>query len=111
MTAKPAKKWTGKGEGKEKSAGVATAVKSAPGGITYVEWSYAKDNKLGIAQIDNGGGPVELTQTIVGLTGPSGVLPHALSELVQVSVRERNSETLKTGPSGTVQSVCSRFDL
>ena len=37
-----------------------------------------------------GGGPVELTQTIVGLTGPSGVLPHALSELVQVSVRERN---------------------
>lgn len=27
------------------------------------------------------------------------------------SVRERNSETLKAGPSGTVQSVCSRFDL
>jgi type VI secretion system protein ImpH len=37
-----------------------------------------------------GGGPVEMTQTIVGLTGPSGVLPHALSELVQVSVRERS---------------------
>ncbi|WP_439615449.1 type VI secretion system baseplate subunit TssG [Shinella sp.] len=37
-----------------------------------------------------GGGPVEMTQTLVGLTGPSGVLPHALSELVQVSVRERN---------------------
>jgi type VI secretion system protein ImpH len=37
-----------------------------------------------------GGGPVEVTQTLVGLTGPSGVLPHALSELVQVSVRERN---------------------
>ena len=36
------------------------------------------------------GGPIEMTQTIVGLTGPSGVLPHALSELVQVSVRERN---------------------
>lgn len=36
------------------------------------------------------GGPIELTQTMVGLTGPSGVLPHALSELVQVSVRERN---------------------
>jgi len=36
------------------------------------------------------GGPVEATQTLVGLTGPSGVLPHALSELVQVSVRERN---------------------
>lgn len=36
------------------------------------------------------GGPIEMTQTMVGLTGPSGVLPHALSELVQVSVRERN---------------------
>lgn len=37
-----------------------------------------------------GGGPVEMMQTLVGLTGPSGVLPHAVSELVQVSVRERN---------------------
>ncbi|MGI6853537.1 type VI secretion system baseplate subunit TssG [Mesorhizobium sp. 1B3] len=36
------------------------------------------------------GGPVEATQTLVGLTGPSGVLSHALSELVQLSVRERN---------------------
>jgi phosphate transport system substrate-binding protein len=60
------KKWTGKGEGKEKSAGVANAVKATPGGITYAEWSYAKDNKLGIAQIDNGAGPVELTGESVG---------------------------------------------
>jgi phosphate transport system substrate-binding protein len=60
------KKWTGKGEGKEKSAGVANAVKSTDGGITYAEWSYAKDNNLGIAQIDNGSGPVELTGESVG---------------------------------------------
>jgi phosphate transport system substrate-binding protein len=65
-TAAPAKKWTGKGEGKEKSAGVAAAVKSTEGGITYAEWSYAKDNNLGIAQVDNGGGPVELTGDSVG---------------------------------------------
>ena len=65
-TAEPAKKWTGKGEGKEKSAGVAGAVKATEGGITYAEWSYAKDNKLGIAQIDNGAGPVELTGESVG---------------------------------------------
>ncbi len=65
-TAKPDKKWTGKGEGKEKSAGVAAGVKGTEGGVTYVEWSYAKDNKLGIAQIDNGGGPVELTAETVG---------------------------------------------
>jgi phosphate transport system substrate-binding protein len=58
----PAKKWTGTGAGKEKSAGVAEGVKSTKNSITYVEWSYAIDNKLGIAQIDNGSGsPVELT--------------------------------------------------
>jgi phosphate transport system substrate-binding protein len=65
-TAEPGKKWTGKGQGKEKSAGVASGVKGTDGGITYVEWSYAKDNKLGIAVIDNGGGPVELTSPAVG---------------------------------------------
>ncbi|MDQ1536079.1 MAG: phosphate transport system substrate-binding protein, partial [Actinomycetota bacterium] len=64
--AAPAKKWSGKGEGKEKSAGVANAVKATDGGITYAEWSYAKDNNLGIAQIDNGAGPVELTGATVG---------------------------------------------
>jgi len=65
-TAEPAKQWTGKGEGKTKSDGVAQAVKGTPGGITYVEWSYAKDNELGMAQIDNGAGPVELTGETVG---------------------------------------------
>ncbi|GAB3076964.1 phosphate ABC transporter substrate-binding protein PstS [Phycicoccus sp. Root101] len=65
-TAEPAKAWTGKGEGKEKSAGVAGAVKSTEGGITYAEWSYAKDNQLGIAQIDNGAGAVELNGETVG---------------------------------------------
>ncbi|HEX6888774.1 MAG TPA: phosphate ABC transporter substrate-binding protein PstS [Candidatus Nanopelagicales bacterium] len=65
-TADPAKVWSGKGEGKEKSAGVAEGVKSTDGGITYVEWSYAKDNDLSIAQVDNGGGAVELTADSVG---------------------------------------------
>ncbi|MFC7491114.1 MULTISPECIES: phosphate ABC transporter substrate-binding protein PstS [unclassified Knoellia] len=62
----PAKTWDGKGEGKAKSAGVAEGVKSTDGGITYVEWSYAKDNDLGVAQIDNGAGAVELTSETVG---------------------------------------------
>jgi phosphate transport system substrate-binding protein len=61
-----AKKWSGKGEGKQASAGVATAVKSTEGGITYAEWSYAKDDKLGMAQIDNGAGAVALTAATVG---------------------------------------------
>ena len=60
-TADPAKKWTGAGEGKEKSAGVSEGVKSTDGGITYVEWSYAKDNNLPTVQLDNGQGATELT--------------------------------------------------
>jgi phosphate transport system substrate-binding protein len=60
------KKWTGKGEGKQANAGVANAVKATEGGVTYSEWSFARDNKLGIAQIDNGAGPVELTGDTVG---------------------------------------------
>ncbi|GAA3098572.1 phosphate transport system substrate-binding protein [Kribbella aluminosa] len=63
----PAKKWTGTGSGKEKSAGVAEGVKSTKNSISYVEWSYAVDNKLGIALIDNGSGtPVELSADSAG---------------------------------------------
>jgi phosphate transport system substrate-binding protein len=63
----PAKLWPGKvGEGREKSAGVAEGVKSTPGGLTYVEWSYARDNNLGVAKIDNGAGAVELTGETAG---------------------------------------------
>ncbi|MDX3003637.1 phosphate ABC transporter substrate-binding protein PstS [Kribbella solani] len=66
-TGEPAKKWTGTGSGKEKSAGVAEGVKSTKNSITYVEWSYAVDNKLGVALIDNGSGtPVELSTDSAG---------------------------------------------
>ena len=68
-TAAPGKKWTGKGEGKEKSAGVSSAVASTDGGITYTEWSYATQNKLAMAKIDTGSGtPVELTGETAGKT-------------------------------------------
>jgi phosphate transport system substrate-binding protein len=62
----PSKTWPGAGEGREKSSGVSEGVKSTPNSVTYVEWSYAKDNSLGMAQIDNGAGPVELTGDSVG---------------------------------------------
>ncbi|WP_226346378.1 phosphate ABC transporter substrate-binding protein PstS [Agilicoccus flavus] len=65
-TAEPAKKWSGKGQGVEKSAGVTNGVKGTEGGITYTELSYAKDAGLKYAQIDNGAGPVELTGESVG---------------------------------------------
>jgi phosphate transport system substrate-binding protein len=65
-TDKPAKKWSGIGEGKAQNQGVAAAMTNATNAITYLEWSFARDNKLGIAKIDNGAGPVELTGESVG---------------------------------------------
>jgi phosphate transport system substrate-binding protein len=65
--AKPSKTWSGKtGQGAAKSSGVAQGIKSTPGGVGYVEWSNAKDNNLGVAQVDNGGGAVELTAESAG---------------------------------------------
>lgn len=56
----------GVGEGAKGSAGVAQAVSSAPGAITYVESSYATQQDLSVARIDNGSGPVELTNESAG---------------------------------------------
>jgi phosphate transport system substrate-binding protein len=57
----PGKAWTGTGEGKNKSSGVAEATANTKNSITYIEWSYAKDNNLSMTQLDSGNGPVELT--------------------------------------------------
>ena len=65
-TDEPSKVWPGAGEGREKSSGVADGVKTTKNSITYVEWSYAKDNGLGVSQVDNGAGAVELTGQSVG---------------------------------------------
>ena len=61
----PAKAWTGTGEGKNKSSGVAEGVTGTKNSISYMEWSYAKDNKLKTAQVDNGAGATELTADTV----------------------------------------------
>jgi len=53
----------GVGEGRQGSAGVAQGVSQGDGAITYAEYSYARDNNLSIAKIDNGSGPVELNPT------------------------------------------------
>jgi phosphate transport system substrate-binding protein len=62
----PGKAWTGTGEGKNKSSGVAQGVTNTKNSISYMEWSYAKTNNLKIAQVDNGNGAVELTAESVG---------------------------------------------
>ena len=65
-TDEPSKAWTGTGEGKNKSSGVAEATANTKNSISYMEWSYAKDNKLSTAQLDSGKGAVELTGESVG---------------------------------------------
>jgi phosphate transport system substrate-binding protein len=62
----PAKAWTGVGEGKNKSSGVAEGVTSTKNSISYMEWSYARDNNLKIAELDSGKGAVELSGEAVG---------------------------------------------
>lgn len=51
----------GAGEGAQKTAGVVQAVQATPGAIGYVEKGFADQAQLAVARIDNGSGPVELT--------------------------------------------------
>jgi phosphate transport system substrate-binding protein len=61
------KAWTGVGEGKPGSAGVQQATISNENAISYMEWSFAKDAQLGVAEIDNGSGtPVPLNSETAG---------------------------------------------
>ncbi|HZK31892.1 MAG TPA: phosphate ABC transporter substrate-binding protein PstS [Corynebacterium sp.] len=55
------------GEGANGSNGVSTQVSQIPGGITYVEWGFAEQQELGVANLDFGSGPVELTAENVGV--------------------------------------------
>jgi phosphate transport system substrate-binding protein len=64
----PSKTWAGVGQGKQGNQLVGSAVKSTQNSIAYVEWSYAIQNNLPVAKIDNGAGPVELTAETVGKT-------------------------------------------
>ncbi|WP_024332917.1 phosphate ABC transporter substrate-binding protein PstS [Gordonia hirsuta] len=58
----PSKEWAGAGgSGAAKSTGVGDTVKKTPGAVTYVEWGFATENQLGVARLDFGAGPTELT--------------------------------------------------
>src|ERR1700733_1573284 len=52
----------GVGEGAQKSAGVIQAVQSASGSIGYVEKGFADQSGLPYAQINDGSGPIALTE-------------------------------------------------
>jgi len=56
------------GQGAKGSDGVASAVKSTPNSIGYVELSFAQDAGLSSAWIDNGNGPIEPTSDNAAVT-------------------------------------------
>jgi phosphate transport system substrate-binding protein len=67
-TITPDKQWGGVGQGKKGNQLVGQAVQSTTGSIAYLEWSYAIQNNLATAKVDNGGGPVELTAATAAKT-------------------------------------------
>jgi phosphate transport system substrate-binding protein len=109
-TLEDGKTWNGPvGEGKEKSAGVAGAVKAQVGGITYVEWSYAQQNDLGVAWVDNGGGAVELTGESVGkmvATAQQAGTGNDLSLTLDYATKESGAYPINLV---TYEIVCSKY--
>lgn len=69
-TWEPAKKWAAPGgQGAPKSDGVATVVKQTANSISYIEMSFAENNKLQTAKVSNGSGEfVELSPESAGKT-------------------------------------------
>lgn len=69
-TWEPGKKWEAPGGlGAPKSDGVATLVKQTPNSISYIEMSFAENNKLQTAKVGNGAGEfVELSPESAGKT-------------------------------------------
>jgi phosphate transport system substrate-binding protein len=66
-TAAPGKSWSAPGGvAAQGSDGVSKQIASTEGSIGYVEWGFAQDDNLSVAQIDNGGGAVELTSESAG---------------------------------------------
>ena len=101
-----AKKWSGKvGQGKAKTAGVASAVKATNGGIGYVEWGYAEQNKLDMASVDG-----------VSLTGESAGKAVEAAKITGTGKDLTLSLDYKTKASGaypivlvTYEIVCSKY--
>ena len=69
------------GVGKSGSTGVAAAVTSTPGAIGYVEYSYAVSGGLSTAEIDNGGGAVELSPATASAAALSATVVGTGSDL------------------------------
>src|ERR1700744_6495764 len=75
------------GLGGKGSEGVAGLVKQTPGGITYVELAYAKQNNMAFANIQNKGGKF-ITPTLEATTQASNV---AIPEDSKVSITDTDN--------------------
>ena len=104
----PAKAWTGTGEGKNKSSGVAEGVTNTKNSISYMEWSYAKDNKLKMAQLDSGSGPVELTGEAVSKAVDEADIKGSGNDLALKLKYTDNAEGAYPALLVTYEIVCSK---
>ncbi len=104
----PAKQWTGTGEGKNKSSGVAEGVTTTKNSISYMEWSYAKDNQLTIAQIDSGSGAVELSGDAVGAAVAEATIKGTGNDLGLDLKYSGNAEGAYPALLVTYEIVCSK---
>jgi phosphate transport system substrate-binding protein len=104
----PAKAWTGTGEGKNKSSGVAEGVTNTKNSISYMEWSYAKDNNLKMAQLESGSGPVELTGEAVGKAVAEADIKGSGNDLALSLKYTNNAEGAYPALLVTYEIVCSK---
>lgn len=81
-TQQPSKQWDGTGQGKSGNQLVGQAIGSTKNSIGYVEWSYAIQNNLPTAEVDNGAGPVQLTaETAAKTVATAQVAPSGPGDL------------------------------
>src|SRR5215203_1408973 len=104
----PSKTWTGTGEGKNKSSGVAEGVTNTNNSISYMEWSYAKDNNLKMAQLDSGSGPVELTGASVSKALGEAKVTGSDNDLALALKYTENAEGAYPALLVTYEIVCSK---
>ena len=109
-TKEPAKAWSGTGEGKNKSSGVAEAVGSTKNSISYMEWSYARDNKLPIAQLSSstGTGATELTGESVGKAVSEATIAGSGNDLALKLNYEPKDSAAYPALLVTYEIVCSK---
>jgi len=78
-----AKDWKAPGgQGAKGNDGVGAAIKSTPNSIGYVELSFALNNKLSTAWVDNGGGAIEPTSANAAKTVASATVGGSGNDIV-----------------------------